>query len=156
MKSIKLIAAIAVTIAAVLVIWTTFSQNSTAASASAGWDCNEQNISGNYAIASFGTIVNPSPFYQATGPFSGAATSYLDGHGHYTITPTGFINGVMVFDGTQTIPGVYTVGPNCTVDFFDESGTFEFVRTYGTAGHTTVQGVSMVPGSSVTYLITRK
>jgi hypothetical protein len=156
MKSIKLIAFMAVAIAAVLMIWTTFSQNSTAANASAGWDCNQQNISGNYAYAAFGEVVGQNALGTPIGPFNSAATSYLDGKGNYTITPTTFVNGTLIQDGTQTLSGVYTVGPDCVVHFYDESAQLELVRTYGTAGHTTVQGVSMLAGTNITYLITRK
>ena len=156
MKNIKLIGFLAVAIAAVLIIWTTFSQNSTAASAPAGWDCNVHNISGDYVVAGFGSVVDANNIFGfPVGPYNSAATSTLDGSGHYSITFTTFVGGALVLDGV-TINGVYTVGPNCSAHFYDSTGTVELVHTYGTAGHVSVQGVSMVPGTNITYLITRK
>lgn len=157
MRKIKWIGFFVAVIVAVLIIWTPTSKGSAQGQQSlAGWDCNMQNISGDYVVAAFGTVTGPNALGLPTGTYNSAATSTLDGFGNFTITPTTFVNGVMVQDGTQTITGVYTVGPKCTTDFFDQSGQVELTRAYGTAGHITVQGVSMVPGTNITYLIKRK
>jgi hypothetical protein len=157
MKRIKWFNLILVVIAVVaVVVWASNTPNSAQGKsdlAGQGYTCNANSVSGTYIYAAFGTIHPGNTWGLPPGPYNAAATSELHGDGTYELTSRTMYTGAPQAV-TENFTGTFSIDENCGITFYVEDTPTVF--TYGAPGHITVMGVSLIPGTNTTYLITRK
>lgn len=154
MRNIKWIGIFAIVVSVAFVVWAaTFQGEAQASPASTGYTCNANTIAGTYVYAAFGTIDPGNPLGLPPGPYNAAATSQLFGDGTFELTSKTMYNGAPGVV-TEHFTGTFSIAENCGVTFYNQG--FPTVFTYGTTGHISVMGVSLIPGTHTTYLITRK
>jgi hypothetical protein len=114
-------------------------------------NCNVANVAGTYAYAAFGTTFEGNAAGFPAGLYNSVATLKLDGAGNYVIDATTSYNGVIV---PEHFEGAYVVGDDCQVTYY--LGELAVVLGIVTNNRSQAQGMSLIPGTNVTFLTVRK
>jgi hypothetical protein len=135
-----------------LIIWAAAPRSaSVAAAAGSPANCNVANVAGTYAYAAFGTVFAGNPAGFPPGAYNSVATLKLDGAGNYVIDAVTSYNGVIV---PEHFEGTYVVGDDCQVTYY--LGDLAAVLGIATNNRSAAQGMSLIPGTNVTFLTVRK
>jgi hypothetical protein len=110
-------------------------------------NCNVANVAGTYAYAAFGTISAGNPAGFPAGPYNSAATLVLDGAGNFIVDAKTSYNGVIL---DEHFEGTYVVGEDCAVTFLVQG--VPFVYAIFTNNRKEARGMSLIPGTNVTFL----
>ncbi|HSE98057.1 MAG TPA: hypothetical protein VLD57_07270 [Blastocatellia bacterium] len=105
------------------------------------------NVAGTYAYAAFGTIAASNPVGMPAGLYNSAATLVLDGAGNFVVDAKTSYNGVIV---DEHFEGTYAVDEDCAVTFSVQG--VPFVYAIFTNNRKETRGVSLIPGTNVTFL----
>ena len=152
MRSNSKIGLLAALACAVLLIWAAPLPGAVQPAAAARQaNCNMANVAGTYAYAAFGTVSAANPVGMPAGPYNSAATLVLDGAGNYTVTAKTSYNGLLVDEQFQ---GTYTVGDDCAVTFSVDGNPY--VYALFTNNRSETRGISLIPGTNVTFLTVSK
>lgn len=149
-KTHKIILALSV-ICAALLIWSVgFSGNAPRASAQKDDQCNTANLSGEFVYGAFGTILPQNPVGFPPGSYNSTAKLVHDGSGNYTVTAKTSYNGVIV---DEQFTGTYSVDEGCRVTYFYQNAPA--VYAIFTGNRKEARGVSTIPGTNISYLTVR-
>jgi hypothetical protein len=110
-------------------------------------NCNVANVAGTYTYAAFGTNFAGNPAGFPAGPYNSAATLMLDGAGNFVVDAMTSYNGVIV---DEHFEGTYVVGADCAVTFFVQGSPS--VYAVFANNRKEARGVSLIPGTNVTFL----
>lgn len=154
MRSIDRIGILAIVLTIAVVIWAAADRGTAQEKSDFRDDCNlnASSISGIYSHSASGIVHPGNPAGMPAGPYSSVATSTLRWDGTYTLNAKTVYNGLPAMN--ENVEGTFTV-EGCGVTFFNEE-EIPVVFTYSNSSHMMVHGLSLIPGTNITYLITRK
>lgn len=154
MRNVNKIGILAIAITLAVVVWAAANSGSAQEKTTFRDDCNlnAASISGIYAHSASGVVHPGNPAGMPAGPISSVATSTLRPDGTFTLNAKTVYNGLPAID--ETVEGTFTVD-GCGVTFFN-ADELPVVFTYSNSSKMMIHGISLIPGTNVIYLITRK
>jgi hypothetical protein len=114
--------------------------------------CKNHNLDGNYTYIGFGTI-GTNPVGLPPGSYNTAARLVLTEKGEFTVEAMTSYGGTLV---PEYFEGTYEVGPGCaitySVQFPGAPAPVPAVFAYTTTDRGEARGISLLPGTNVSYL----
>lgn len=117
-----------------------------------GGVCNRHTLAGNYIYSGFGTV-GTNPIGLPPGPYNTSARLVLDRQGNFEIDAMTSYNGTLV---PEHFEGTYEIGPGCSVTYLTQfpgaPTPIPAVFAYASQNRGEARGVSLLPGTNVTFL----
>ena len=113
--------------------------------------CTESNVASSYGFLGSGTIVD-NPFNVPKGPVATVGVIIFDEQGHWVSHRSAHVNGQVINGISQA--GTYTVYPDCTFTFVDESNNS--VQFFGVFVADREEGWFMATGAGIVVTYTMK
>jgi hypothetical protein len=113
--------------------------------------CSAAHVAGTYSYAAFGTVFAGNPAGFPPGAYNTAATLVMDRTGNFVVDGKTSYNGTIMDDHFE---GTFAVGVDCSVTYFVQ-GLPSVYAVFANNGKE-ARGVSLIPGTSVTFLTVAK